>query len=133
MINTFHRLGPRPSPPHSVSDTNVPCLSFVPYLLTTTYIGLLRLLYTSPPPPSQPLPLSHAHQNRVEPGLTRSHGPLNPGSTWVTRCESGLRGVKASYECIVNRNSLSLQFPAISFQMNDSCISPRQLFAADTQ
>ena len=25
------------------------------------------------------IPLSHAHQNRVEPGLTRSHGPLNPG------------------------------------------------------
>ena len=79
------------------------------------------------------IPLSRAHQNRVEPGLTCSHGPLNPGSTWVTRCESGLRGVKASYERIVDRDSLSLQFSAISFQMNDSCTSPTQLFAADTQ
>ncbi len=35
------------------------------------------------------IPLSHAHQNRVEPGLT---GPLNPGSTLLTRCKSGLRG-----------------------------------------
>ena len=34
---------------------------------------------------------------------------------WVTRWESGLRGVKASYERIVDRDSLSLQFSAISF------------------
>ena len=40
--------------------------------------------------------------------------------------------MKASYERIVDRDSLSLQFPAIPFQMNDSCISPRQLFTADT-
>ena len=32
------------------------------------------------------------------------------------RCESGLRGVKMGYECIVDCDSLSLQFPAISFQ-----------------
>ena len=51
---------------------------------------------------------SHAHQNRVEPGLTRSHGPLNPGSTRVSkvsstlltsRVEPGLRGVKVGYGC----------------------------------
>ena len=53
------------------------------------------------------IPLSHAHQNRVEPGLTRSHGPLNPGSTQVSkvgsalitsRVEPRLRGVKVDYE-----------------------------------
>ena len=53
------------------------------------------------------LPLSHAHQNRVKPELTRSHGPLNPGSTRVSkvgstpltsRVEPGLQGVKVGYE-----------------------------------
>ena len=53
------------------------------------------------------LPLSHAHQNRVEPELMHSHGPLNPGSTWVSkvgstpltsRVESGLQGVKVGYK-----------------------------------
>ena len=53
------------------------------------------------------IPLSHAHQNRVEPGLTRSHRPLNPDSTRVSkvgltlltrRVEPGLRGVKVGYE-----------------------------------
>ena len=45
-------------------------------------------------------------------GLTRSHGPLNPGST---RVQPGLQGVKLGYECIGNRDFHSLQFPAISF------------------
>ena len=71
------------------------------------------------------IPLSHVHQNRVDPWLMHSHGPLDPGSTQVSkvgstlltsRVEPGLQGVKLGYECIVNRDSLSLQFPAISFQ-----------------
>ena len=64
----------------------------------------------------QVIPLSHAHKNRVEPGLTRSHGPLNPGSTRVSkvgstlltsRVEPGLRGVKVGYERIVDRDQVT--------------------------
>ena len=44
---------------------------------------------------------------------------------WVMRCECGLQGVKVGYECIVDGDSLSLQFPAIFFKMNGSCTSPR--------
>ena len=58
---------------------------------------------------ANPLPLSHVHQNWVEPRLMHSRGPLNPGSTRaskvgstlltrVTRCESGLQGVKVCYK-----------------------------------
>ena len=66
------------------------------------------------------IPLSHAHENGVDPGLTRSRTPLNRVQlcqrAWCVRCESGLRGEKAGYERIVDRDSFSLQLPAISFQ-----------------
>ena len=34
------------------------------------------------------IPLSHVHQNWVQPRLTHSHRPLNPDSTWVSKVGS---------------------------------------------
>ena len=61
----------------------------LPYIFVINMEGMILFVWLSgvviheyaecPFTYSHLIPLSHAHQNRVEPGLTRSHGPLNPG------------------------------------------------------
>ena len=84
-------------------------------------------------PTTTVIPLSHAHQKRVEPELlTHSHGTLNPGWTRVSKLgwtidlsmvQTLLTSrvehevwIKVGYKCIIDRHPPSLQVPAISFQ-----------------